>query len=314
MEYMAKEWKMVGNGELLSDPKAHRLNDEALAAAPKGYLGENVIAMLPKKTVIGKCRICGKHKQLTKEHIPLKNSGNKQNTASHSLDDWLKNQDVRDLGKGKVAQGGIYGFTLCSDCNSLTGTRFGGEYTKWAANGFAVLSELPLDELNSQQGPFAQGIQFGTKDKPVFPGSMARQVLSFMCSLSGSWDIAERYPIIRALLLSDVVASLPDDLDLGMALYAGPRGRTVGPQLKVDVENMSWQWVMEVAFPPFAFTMVLLSNKTKPLHGLVLNEWFAQKAKDSVAFKGEVEIGFGWSPFPGDYRTLAAINKQANTK
>lgn len=311
---MEPVWKMVGNEALLNNSKAHQLNDEALAAAPKGYLGENVIEMLPKNTAVGKCRICGKQKQLTKEHIPLKNSGNKQNTVSHSLDDWVNNQNVQDLGKGKVTQGGIYGFTLCRDCNSLTGTRFGSEYTKWAANGFAVLSGLPLDELNSQQGPFAQGIQFGTKDKPIFPGSMARQVLSFMCSLSGSWDIAERYPIIRELLLSDTTANLPAELDLGMALYAGPRGRVTGPQLRVNVDDMSWQWVMEMAFPPFAFTMVLLSNKSEPLHGLVLNEWFAQKAKDPIVFKAEVKIGFGWSPYPNDYRTLAAINKQANTK
>jgi hypothetical protein len=314
MDSVGKLWKLVANEAILNNPKAEQLTSAALLAAPKEYLREDVIAMLPKNTSVGKCRICGKMKQLTKEHIPLKNSGNKKNTISHSIDDWLQHQDITDLGKGKKTQGGIYGFTLCADCNSLTGTRYGHEYTKWAANSYAILDSLPLDGLSSQQGPFGQRLQFGTADQPVFPGAFARQALSFMCSLSGSWDIAERYPIIREFLLTDKTEKLPDGLDLGMSLYAGPRSRIAGPQLKINVDDMSWQWLMEVAFPPFAFTLVLLSSKKEPLEGLVLNEWFLQGAQDSIVFKGEIEIGFGWSPFPGDYRTLARINSEADIK
>ena len=39
-----------------------------------------------------------------------------------------------------------------------------------------------------------------------------------------------------------------------------------------------------------------------------------KKAKDPIAFKEDIEIGFGWSLFPSDYRTLANINKQAINK
>ncbi len=302
-------WKIVTKDPSIMNDEIDRLFNDGLAAAPSNYLNEDVIAMLPKKAVTGICRICGNTNVLTKEHIPLRSSGNKDRSTSYSLSQWLENKNIENMGKGKVTQGGIYGFTLCRDCNSATGAKYGNEYKDWSHSGVLALQSIPLDEINGRVGPFAQKIQFGTKNKPVNPGAMVRQVISMMCSLSGTWDIAGMYPDIRKILLGGESIALPAELDLGMVLYAGPRSRIVGPQLKVDVKTMTWQWVMEMAYPPFAFQMVLASSTKATLNGIVMNEWSLKKTKEPMVFMGEIEVGFGWSPYPADYRTLYAINK-----
>lgn len=312
MQKIDQRWKAVGKLSVLTNPKSDLLYAEGLKAAPGSYLKEDTVKALPRRALIGRCRICGKTSQLTREHIPPKGSGNKHNTVDYSLGDWLKKQDITDMGKGRTLQGGIWAYTLCRSCNSLTGRKYGNEYQKWAYGGYKALSEIPLQELNDKPGPFGQKIQFGVKDHPVRPGALARQVLSLMCSLSGTWDLSETFPEIRDIVLNETAAKLPESLDLGMTLYSGPRARLAGPQLRVNIEENSWEWLMEMAFPPLAFILVLASSKPHPLHGLVMNEWTLRNPQDELIFRGEVEIGFGWSPYPGDYRTLAKIQAEAN--
>ncbi len=303
-------WKIYTKNPELLDEGVDKLWQEGFAAAPQRYTSENTPDFFPRHSVNSRCRICGKTESLTKEHIPPKESGNKLRTEKYSMSDWVSSEDARNIGKGAVRQGGIFGYTLCRSCNSLTGTRYGGEYQRWAYSGYKVLEALPLDEINARRGPFAQKIQFGTKEHPLHPGALARQVLSMMCSLSGSWDIAETYPIIRSLILSDELTKLPTNLDLGMLLYAGPRSRIAGPQFEINLEQKSWRWVMEIAYPPFAFALVLASNVKEPLDGIIMNDWTTKGPKEPIVFAGEIEIGFGWSPYPGDYRTLAHINEE----
>ena len=137
---------------------------------------------------------------------------------------------------------------------------------------------------------------------------MVRQVLSCMCSLSGPWDLAGRYPEIRHIVLEQSVEKLPERMEIGIALYAGPKVRISGPQLRVNVESGTWRWCQEIAYPPFAFLMVIASNKEKPGLGLMIGDWTTFAPSAQKHFKGAFEIGFGWSPYPGDYRSRAAIN------
>jgi hypothetical protein len=304
-------WKAVVRDDSVLTPEVAELWQQGLAAAPANYLGENTVAFLPKKPAQGLCRLCGKTARLTKEHVPPKQSGNKSRSTEYKLSAWLENQDLDDMGRGKIHQGGIYGYTLCSQCNSVTGRRYGSEYQKWAFGGYAALAGLPLDKMNGRNGPFALKVQFGKTDNPVHPGALVRQVLSMMCSLSGTWDLAGSYPVIKSIVLDEATVPLPSNLDLGMSLYAGPRARMVGPQLKVDLHEKTWQWLMEIAYPPFSFVLVLASSTEDPLNGLVLNEWSMQATKAPLAFKGEIGVGFGWSPYPADFRTRAQIEAEA---
>ena len=65
---------------------------------------------------------------------------------------------------GRIHQGGIYGYTLCSTCNSLTGARYGGEYKTWVATTMGAMSAMPRPEiLNDRVEPLGWQLQLGNK-------------------------------------------------------------------------------------------------------------------------------------------------------
>lgn len=301
---------IVADLKLTEDPEVRKLVDEALAAAPAGYVnGEDVVGHLPRKPVIGKCRLCGEEDQLTKEHMPPRASGNTQRTQKQSLDDWINSPSPKiPPTKGRIQQGGIFGYTLCRSCNSLTGTLYGTEFKRWAEKANQVLSRIPIAGLDSELGPFGDKVKFGSKTDPAYPGAFVRQVLSCMCSLSGTWDLAEKHPELRRIILDQSAEPLPKKLDVSIALFLGPNARASGPQLMIDTKTKTWRWVMELAYPPFAFFMTIDSNHDEPGLGLMMTKWTEVEPTSKNMFEDILEIGFGWSPYPNDYRSTAKIN------
>ena len=314
-------WKIATKDVNPNDPKIKQLIDEAVATAPDGYVRtdtsgniatEDTVAMLPRKPAKGPCRLCGKVDDLTKEHIPPKSSGNKKRHTNLTFEDWLRDKlEDNPEAKHTVEQGGVFGYTLCRSCNSLTGTLYGDEYKKWvqlAKNKIDGFGTGIVPKLDTLIGPFGENFVFGSKeDGSVKPGAFVRQILSCMCSLSGSWDLVGRYPTIRRIILEQTTETLPHGMELGMFVFFGPRVRIHGPQLRVDAKTLTWRWVQEIAYPPFAFQLVLASNKPQPGLGLLIDDFTILEPKTEQYFNGLIEMGFGWSPYPGDYRSKAAI-------
>ncbi|NTU47237.1 hypothetical protein HGA88_06430 [Candidatus Roizmanbacteria bacterium] len=96
-------------------------------------------------------------------------------------------------------------------------------------------------------------------------------------------------------------------MELGMYIYFGPRSRIHGPQLRIDTRAKVWRWVEEIAYPPFAFQLVLASNRECPGLGLLIDNFTTLSPDTPQYFSGIIEMGFGWTPYPGDYRSKAAI-------
>ena len=312
----ASRWVLAGSSpQVIEDPRSKDLWEEAQAAAPPGMFAKHE-QFMPRRKTTGRCRICGENRPLTREHIPPQSSGNRQATVSHSYETWLQSVDLELPDRGPVHQNGIWGYTLCADCNSLTGRRYGAHYSRWVALANGVLADLPApSQLDQLTQPLGWNMELGSAESGgVCPGALVRQVLSCMCSLSGTWDLAGIHPEIRRIVLKDSLEKLPDNLGLGFGLYLGPRIRLVGPTLSVSPEKGSWSWVVELAFPPFAFLLTLASNQNPPGRGLMMNDWSLRALDEKVRFEGLVEVGFGWTPNPGDYRSSAAIRAEESSR
>ena len=314
-------WIIVSKDVNPQNPVVKRLLDEAVEATPAGFvktdptgetISENTVSMLPKHPVRARCRLCGQVGDLTKEHLPPKSSGNKERLHMLTFDDWLHDKlDANPEMNHKTEQVGVFGYTICRTCNTLTGINYGNEYKDWTERAKKIINGFEpgtLASLNQLEGPFGWEVTFGSKeDGPVRPGAFVRQVLSCMCSLSGSWNLAGRYPELRRIILEQSKEPLPAGLELGFSLYVGPKIRTMGPQLRVDLKTETWRWCQEIAYPPFAFLFVIASNKANPGLGLMMHDWTTLGPDEKQHFTGTVELGFGWSPYPGDYRSEAAI-------
>lgn len=311
-------WKIITKDVNPEDPILKSLHREAWAAAPSDYTSEvNIAKMLPRRRIRGKCRLCGQESDLTKEHIPPKSSGNKNRHKKYDLDGWLKSGFAQENVKLNIEQGGVFGYTLCSKCNSLTGELYGNEYKYWVEIAKSIITSFDLEtipQLDQSIGPFGRNIAFGSKEAgSVKPGAFVRQILSCMCSLSGTWNLARNHPEIQRIVLKQSAEPLPSNLDLSMSLYLGPKIRIVGPQLKINIKTETWVWCQEIAFPPFAFFLVLKSNKEKAGTGLMIGNFTTLDPDKKQYFSGVTEIGFGWSPYPGDYRSKAAIEAGRTT-
>lgn len=278
---------------------------EAFRAAPP-EVARAADRMLPRASTDGLCKICGADGPLTREHVPPRSAGNAGAGTEHTWDEWLaasKEELPRDIPGGRVVQAGIWGRTLCASCNNLMGTRYVPEYKGWAARSLKVLHELPLPEELDRRDSFTRAtVAF----KDVDPGAFVRAALATMCSVSAAWDIAARHPIIRRIILEGAAEHLPDGVRLYVSMYWGPLARISGPTLRVDGETAAWEWITEVAHPPIALLMVLAGSGQEP--GLLdIGEWTEREPGKRANFEGELDVSFGHTPYPGDYRTRGQI-------
>jgi hypothetical protein len=299
------------NGTGDRDPnESATLMAEAMEVAPPGY-DQPDTELLPRRKATGRCRLCGKVRPLTKEHIPPRGAGNVATAPTHSLSEWLRRQDLDTIPGGKIQQGGIWGYTLCRECNSSTGKRYGAEYQGWAARAVLLLRQdenLHPSVLNERPEPIVVTGRFGGgRDGGVAPGAMVRQVLSCMCTLSSGWDLAGTSTAIRRIVLDGSIEALPEGMSLWMELFAGPTSRMVGPQVASDGPG-HWAWIMEIAHPPFAFVLVLASNHA-PTFGMDMSPFVLEDPSRRVSLEATWQIGFGWTPLPGDLRSRAAIEQ-----
>lgn len=290
--------------------------DEAMALAPEGYGDDGGVVMLPEVAEVGWCRICGDVAPLTKEHIPPRVVGNKGQHRTFSLAGSVNRPEgTLDLGPGTPGQGGIWGYTLCKECNELTGQRYVREFRDWVGRAASILAAGPAPgEVDAQVEPLGMAFGLGgAEDGGVAPGDFVRQVLAMMSTLSGSWRLNERHPIVREIILHGVPAPLPDDLRLSMTLTWGPHVRLIGPQFFLDADTGEWAWTMELTYPPISVLMVLASNHEIRMPGVEITRFSEvppRQAGFSFETEGAVQVGFTWTPFPWDFRSSAAIEAQ----
>lgn len=283
------------------------LVDEALAAAPATVRSGGEI--LPRRRPADEtCRICDRAVPLSREHVPPRSAGNVGRSRAHSLSEWLARDSLDEIPGGRFEQGGIWGYTLCGDCNSRTG-RFSDEYRRWAATAARLLTQqLPdsIDELDSSAVTKGLSIRL----PGALPGAFVRQVLSLMCSVAGPWPVTELYPELRGALLEGAPCPLPPGLALGMALCAGPSALISGPSLVMDNASR-WKWVAVLAHPPLAFELELAASPNRPSSVMCeIGNFLTVDESTRADVDLDVIVGFTHTVFPGDWRTRYQIENR----
>lgn len=143
----------------------------------------------------------------------------------------------------------------------------------------------------------------------VYPGRFARQVLATLTSASGSHHLSARNPEIARILLQQS-CELPGQLRMFVALYRGPRIRMLPPMASINLRQRKPELLMEVAFPPFALTG-LLSGPVPENAGLEITDWTEMNFSRRVNARLRFPDGYGWTPFPNDFRSIEEIERQA---
>lgn len=291
-------------------PAAMALKAEAELAFPA--LAQPGDPLFPRTKGVGRCRLCGRQRLLTREHVPPRTAFNLETGRMHSVLDWLARTAEGILPGGLIQQGGNWGYTLCAECNSFTGTEYAHEYGRMAGGIVNTFVGENVNELDAQaEQPVARfkltGAAAGLAPRP---GTFVREALAMMCTMSANLDLAGTAPAIRRIVRDKSVEPLPVGMSVGLTAYFHKDSRLVGPTIEVLLAENQWRVVMEVAHRPLAVLMVLGGTAANP-HVCDISAWTQIAADAQQNVEGRIAIGFGHTPMPGDYRTHAMVEAQA---
>lgn len=194
----------------------------------------------------GICRICGKHKKLTFEHVPPQSAFNskpvffQKSVHLHDKESYL-------YGKRILSNNGAGGYYLCKTCNNLTGSYYGESYKKFAYMGMMALTQRIWA---SQTIIFEYAIQ---------PLNILKQALSMFMSIDTSDQLLNLEGLSSFILDKDSKA-LPDDLRVFIYHTTTKQVRNGWGMARTE---KGYHTLGEITFPPFGIVYTLNSEPTR---------------------------------------------------
>jgi hypothetical protein len=261
---------------------------------------------------VGPCSLCKQERRLTFEHIPPQAAGNTDTVWAQGMDDWLRSGPAyRRSGRppGRPQQRGAGGHWLCRDCNSVLGTTLVPEYAQWATPVRDAFARATLVLGWADRVPDQSFVNAEWQQR--CPGVFARQALAMCVTAGGGLPDSAKHDALLDAIHNDAAQDTSKLPPLHVRFYAGPQARMGGVQGALRetpdgwVSSVSW----EVAFPPFAFILTL--DGAVPTNAYDLRDWLALPTASRADVSLLAPLAFGYTPYFGDYRTQAAVVRDA---
>ena len=187
----------------------------------------------------GRCRLCGKEKDLTFEHVPPKSIFNNAQLRRYDGVEILDNPkdfENKKLRSTKFNRGSG-GYYLCKDCNSFLGSEYNSSYS-YIANCIAC-------EINKNSTSHTTGIEFLSINLKW--GRFFRQVMSMFVDISDDCSDDE-------LLRNYILDSNSTDFDrekYALLLYAVDDCKTQNKKIigNAEIETLKIKFAEITAFP-----------------------------------------------------------------
>lgn len=199
------------------------------------------------------------------------------------------------LAGGRIQRRGAGANTLCQRCNNNTGSWYGAEYVLWAQRGLELLDRIPPGT-----GPHKVTIV------GRYPLRFLKQAVTMFFSTNIPGFAERNQELVRFILDRDR-KFLPSKYDVYLTLFGGPYARASGVIASANIFTGRIKITSEVAHPPFA---LLLTIDSPPHEDTGRISHFGQFGYHE---KGDVSVllvtGEGHTPYPGDYRTKAQVER-----
>lgn len=201
-----------------------------------------------------RCRICGKLKKLTKEHIPPKCI-----QKDWYIDTYIPGDDpeIPNFTKHKIRKD-ISTLSLCSECNNNLGRRFVPEY-----NNF--VSQFNTRIIYDNIGNYMFSIN------EFYPMRVIKQIYSMVLS---SQSIYNPYLIKLQRYILDYKLNMNFLPNVFMYYNKSSTARLVPCVGRLSLNNHSINMISEISFPHIAF--VISDESTKDIPGLLNISYFNQ--------------------------------------
>src|SRR5688572_14882515 len=90
---------------------------------------------------MGRCRLCGKAKKMTEEHVPPQSAYNDQQIRFTSFSDLFASDTTRPS-RYKSSKNGMKQWSLCAECNKSTGHDYVPAFSEWTNQAYSWLEKL----------------------------------------------------------------------------------------------------------------------------------------------------------------------------
>lgn len=244
----------------------------------------------------GICRLCNNFGKLTYEHVPPKVAFNKR-TRFRSINfmDYLKEHNpLNTKFKGKVEQGGLGYYSLCSKCNSFLGATYVPDYQKYS-NSFIEFAkkkhlnafELTMHEFNAL--------------------NVLKQIVSMFFSINDdNFSLSNRD--LAEFILDSSSNELPARFRLFNYLNTEGQLRNLPVMELISLRSKGAVKGSELAFPPLGHVLTINFKGTLPYHQEIT---LFSKCKQGVTINYDFKIYRlpTYLPLLLDYRDSETINK-----
>jgi hypothetical protein len=245
------------------------------------------------------CRLCGKSKKMTEEHVPPQSAFNNKPIKYQTF------TDIMGLSLHpypKKSSNGLKQFCLCRECNSKTGGDYGSAFVEWTKQADAWLAKL--DEW---------------RDIPLRYEIQPLNVLKQILVMGLAWlpiERLHRYKSWREYLQNRDDKRLPKDLRVYAYFNKNTSPRIIdmnGAVMRVDLSSLEYVH-FELALAPLGYCITSApkdSSKSlaKQLGIQDITEFsqFDWNQKQEVYL--ELPLREAHVPLPLDYRTKAEVDE-----
>jgi hypothetical protein len=244
-----------------------------------------------RKMITGVCRICGREKPLSFEHIPPRAAFNNRPVIRISLEQAIElGPDVKP--KGPVKQKGMGDYVLCEECNNNSGSWYASRFVDWCYRGMEII-------ISSKGNPSL------AYTYNIFPLSVLKQIIVMFLAVNNP-----RFSKVNPGLVAFVSSKENNQLPLKYRVYSYYNiigmHRNIGLSAQVSLTTGKRIIMSEVSFPPFGYLLTIDSDK--PDYRLSDISGFGIYTYDD---KTEIQMRMAVLPthllYPGDYRSREEI-------
>ncbi len=260
-----------------------------------------------------RCRLCGEVRPLTFEHIPPRSAYNRSRATIGGIESWIARDQnpLAPAGKRSIQQRGSGSYALCEPCNNLAGRLYVPEFTRWTRMGADILfgpKGCGQRFRNEEQTAYAQ-----VQMKSCRPARFVKQMVTMLLAMSQP-ALGDLHPDLRSFARDPDSTGLPSELQLYLALYAGPVVRYVsgaGALRNIGTDKpVEQHLIFELAYPPFSY-ILSVDERTPAIETGNISSFANAKIHERANVQLQLIVGYGETPFPIDLRSPAAIRAQA---
>lgn len=261
--------------------------------------------MPKKKTRTGNCHLCGQYGALSFEHVPPESAFNNQRIITPDTKKVFELTDLDELRKlsGRQSQRGQGGYTLCSQCNNLTGHWYGANYAAWAYQGADYL-QRSSDRMMQVAYPYH-----------LLPLRVIKQIVCMFFSVN-SPRFREAHPELVRFVLNKDTKYLSPRTKIYVGYLWSDRIRSAGVTASLQLDKITGvtrrRVYSEISFPPFSYILSL--DSPPPEHEMLDITFFGNYAYNEFAtLHLPIPTLSVYTPFPGDFRGRETVLQQRSS-